>query len=586
MSNENGSTPERDLPGPRESELAQASIALTTAYDRLQDLRASLRSFTAQRDRLSGIRRTQQQERRQDDESMRPTHSAIVLSDSEDESEVDIEALRESFPSRLLELTSRWGSQHHLHPAADSRPSSSPHSHTALLYNDPRLVYPPPPLRRRRPPPPAVPSSRDGIVLSPSNSPSSARRSILEAHMRQLRRASSPSESSTTLGRRVAQRAAAQAAISERQAADTPDSIIRSTLPLGLEPRAPNSPRSFGSTYPHSLEPRAATHLRHSILPIPPSSIRLSPRAANTNNSHARFGDRLEVRARTTRSNSLTTGTSPLPIAAQDNHADPSTHAAPLASRLGQPRASNFWGELVPRYDRLQTDSGVARHPQSQEQVVNMNWSELMSEGDRDGGDLSDPAAWMRPPRGQVPGSGSRSVTAQAETDTDDTIHDSPPDSSRNSRATGQEGGVRRRRGWARLDPDGDEISTEDEASLERIRTELRLPRPRNWGRSGTAWAAGRGSQVAVLDFVHHNSRDTAIGHRDVTLDDVQCDDDMTRSQDVKHSHHILDGLFHSEDSAYINPLPVRLPDKGTPARGSQHPKEVSVTLDHQLAGR
>jgi hypothetical protein len=93
---------------------------------------------------------------------------------------------------------------------------------------------------------------------------------------------------------------------------------------------------------------------------------------------------------------------------------------------------------------------------------------------------------------------------------------------------------------------------------------------------------------VAVLDFVHHNSRDTATGHRDVaeTLDEAQCDDDMALSQDVKHSHHILDGLFHSEDSAYINPLPVRLPDKRTPPRGSQHLQEVSVTLDHQLAGR
>lgn len=140
----------------------------------------------------------------------------------------------------------------------------------------------------------------------------------------------------------------------------------------------------------------------------------------------------------------------------------------------------------------------------------------------------------------------------------------------------------------ARLDPDGDEISTEDEASFERIRTELRLPRTRNWGRNGTTWDGERASQLDVLDFVHHNSRDATTGHRNVTepLGDGVFDDDTSSSLDRRHSQRILDSLFHSGDSVYINPLPVRLPRKTPQSQTLQYPKEVLVTVDPQMAGR
>lgn len=452
-SNDDGSPPER-LQETRD-ELTQASIALNTAYDRLQDLRASLRSFTAQRDRLSGIRRSQQQARAQIDELMGPEHSAIILSDSEEDSEIDEplrESLRESLPSQFLEVTSRWNNQRARLNAAirqavppESGHSSSPHS-SAVSSDELRFVYPPS-SRRRRPLPPAAPSSRDAGVLSPPN-PSPARRSILEAHMRQLRRASSPSESSTTLGRRVTQRAAAaaQATISERQVAGTrtlnpTNNIIRSTLPLGLEPRPPHPPRSLVVANPHPIESRAATHLRHSLLPNPPSGIRLgSPRTVSTNSSHIRLSDRLELRPRAR-------GSSPVSTMVHDSYLSDIPTRNPFVGHITASYQAFF--EDHPRFnfgDPLLANSRVRRHvnTQGQEQI---NRSEHMSERDRSG-DLSDPAAWMRPPGGLVLGTGPRPPGAQPEPDTDDTIHDPPPAHSRDARPVGQVAGVRRRRGW------------------------------------------------------------------------------------------------------------------------------------------
>jgi hypothetical protein len=136
----------------------------------------------------------------------------------------------------------------------------------------------------------------------------------------------------------------------------------------------------------------------------------------------------------------------------------------------------------------------------------------------------------------------------------------------------------------ARLDPNGDEISTEDEADLERMRSDD--PLPRNWSQHhGSGWVAGRGSHV--LSFVYHNSRDATTGHRDMT-DPLEglCDGDGAPPRDVGHSHQILDDLFHSGRSVYISPLPVQLPQKRTQSLVVQYPKEVRVPMDIRLAGR
>lgn len=454
-SNEDGSAPER-LQETRD-ELAQASIALNTAYDRLQDLRATLRSFTAQRDRISGSY-SQQQERVQIDELMGPEHSVIVLSDSEEDSEIDVEALRDSLPSQLLEVTSRWNNQRARLSAAtrqvvpsDHRQSSSLHS-SAVLSDELRFVYPPS-ARRRRPPPPVTPSSRDaGVTISPSN-PSPVRRSILESHIRQLRRASSPNEASTTLGRRVTQRAAAaQAVISERQVvgslvSNPTNNIIRSSLPLGLEPRPPHPPRSFGTAHPHPIESRAATHLRHSLLPTPPSGIRLaSSRTNSANSSHIRLPDRLEIRPRPR-------GSSPASAVIPDSHLS----EAPTRNMfVGQMTASSYQAfmEDSARFnfgDQLQATPQVRMRASALDQEPPSNWGELIFDGDRSG-DLSDPAAWMRPPRGLVLGTSPRPPRPlPIEPDTDDPIHGTPPTSSRDPRPSAQVAGVRRRRGWGKF---------------------------------------------------------------------------------------------------------------------------------------
>lgn len=464
-SRENESAPERDLQDTRD-DLAQASIALNTAYDRLQGLRASLRSFTAQRDRLSGFRRPHHQTRLQSDELMRPEHSAIILSDSEDESEIDMEALRESIPTRLLELTSRWGNQHarltaaaRQVTAADTRNYSSSLYSSAVSSDEARLVFPPPP-RRRRPPPPATPSSRDGAVLPPPNVVSPARIGMLEAHVRELRRlrlASTPGDSSTSLGRRVAQRQAAANERSEHQmhgpgTGATSESIVRSTLPLGLEPRPTPPPRSYGSTNLLGIESRAATHLRHSLLPTPPAGIRLGMpnRVSSSNGAHTRFNDRLE-RTRIARSNSLTAlshGPSPTPTLVQDNHAPDVSTQPPLSPRT---RATNAWEETSLRSVFLDSNPNYpARRRvrnQGQEEARDMNWREIMLQGNGD--EILDAPTWLRPHLRQILRVGSRSSRVQPELDTD-RANQSPQPASNETNTTGQEGSVQRRRtrGW------------------------------------------------------------------------------------------------------------------------------------------
>ena len=202
-----GSAPTRDLEETRD-ELTQASIALNTAYDRLQELRSSLRSFNAQRNRLSG--RTPQETRPPSIGLMGPDHSAIVFSDSDEESE--IEFLRESLPSRLLQLTSRWGHQHARLNASRQVTSTESHNDastglsTTSSSEEPRPIYLPPRRRRLQP---SAPSTSHDAVTHPSGAASPARRSILEGHVHQLRHALNPAEPTTTLGRRVAQRAGA-----------------------------------------------------------------------------------------------------------------------------------------------------------------------------------------------------------------------------------------------------------------------------------------------------------------------------------------------------------------------------------------
>ena len=133
------------------------------------------------------------------------------------------------------------------------------------------------------------------------------------------------------------------------------------------------------------------------------------------------------------------------------------------------------------------------------------------------------------------------------------------------------------------MDPNGDEISTEDEANLERMRTDPPPPRARN--QTDTASAAGRGSRV--LSFMNHSARDVIIGHRDANeLLDGLWDEDGALPQDPAHSHEILDGLFHMEHSTYINPLPVQNSHKGTHSRVARTSNEVRVIVDPKIAGR
>ncbi|KAF8591999.1 hypothetical protein K439DRAFT_621325 [Ramaria rubella] len=464
-----GSAPERHLQETRD-ELAQASMALNTAYDRLQNLRASLRNFTAQRDRLSGVRRTNQQFRSQPQNAqhMGPDHTAIVLSESEEDTELDIDAFRNSLPSRLLELTTRWGLQQARLNAA-ARQMGVPESHIPPPSSIPSTLFsdePRPALsasRRRRLPPPSGSSSRDAtglpVTASSIGAASPARRSILEAHMRHARHAAQPGESSTTLGRRVTQRAAAIA--NERQAAAAgspapPNTIIHSTLPLGLEPRPSSPPSGFVSTTPR-IESRAATNLRHSLLPNPPSTRPSGSRPGSINATHTRLGDRTEHRPRTARSNSLTalSRTTSSPMQQTPNSADTVARAPPFFGRISPSSFARFPEEEDTARnadDPFSTSYRVRRHlnAQGEEQVFNISWSELMSEGDREEG-ISDLAVWVRPPQRSVPTFGTHSAQTQPEPDTDDTVvHDTPllTREAREARPIGREGGARRRRGW------------------------------------------------------------------------------------------------------------------------------------------
>lgn len=459
-SHDAGSGAERDLQDTRD-ELAQASIALNTAYDRLQGLRASLRSFTAQRDRLYDIRRTRQQAHLQGDELMGPEHSAIVLSDSDEESEIDMEALREFLPSRLVESASRSGNQYTRLTAAarqvvtaDSRNSSSPYS-SVVPSDEPRLVYPPPPRRRRLPPP----AARDGAIIPPPNAASPARRSILEAHMRHLRRTSSPSESSTSLGRRVTQRAATHAAAAGRQPTGTGTDtiVIRSTLPIGLEPRPSPLPRSLSSADLPGIESRAATHLRHSLLPNPPSGTRLSgSRMLPTSSAHSRFNDRLEQRARTAGGNSLNPashGPSPTPAVVQESQSYNSISLRHLPPRQPTGTQLSSWEEEAPRFNfgDLHYSSSRARrraHAQDQEQMLDpSSFEHMFLINPPVEPEFSDAPFWLRRRLQEYRSLSTHS--AQSGADTDRTIHAPQPPASPGTRPTGQDGGVRRRRrGW------------------------------------------------------------------------------------------------------------------------------------------
>ena len=328
-------------------ELAQATVALNRAYDRLHDLRNSLAAFTARRDRLMASTSSQEGgEMNSENQTnvatdtnpsseMQPGHSAILLS------EEDPRVAR--LPMRLRELSARLSEEvRQLNSRQTSTSIPSPSEPTTSNATSGATEEPlTPPTRTtsalfeylRRP----TPSARDD--------PNTMMATSLHTLLRRARPASDPNDSSTSLGRRVMHRAAAAAANNNTgSTSNTAGTIVQSNLPLGVDVRSPVVTRP--------VEPRAATHLRHSLLPNPPVPVRAVARPSTT----SRYG---EYRPRMTR-----TAINPPPA----NPATTSTQIPP---------------GRAPSTDVATGSYRVRRrvNAQGEEQVTNISWSDMDNGG-------------------------------------------------------------------------------------------------------------------------------------------------------------------------------------------------------------
>jgi len=384
----------------------------------------------------------------------------------------------------------------------DQAPAEMHPEHAAIVLTDDeqRFIA----AASRYPSPSAVANAIQRLALArrnPSQSFSqalSARRTMLEATLRQLRRSSDPNDPSTSLGRRVMVRVAAT---SEERATDA------GALP---EPR-PN----------RSTEPRAATHLRHSFLPNPPSSVRPGvPRALH--NSPGEYRPRIMRNESTTTQNVNT-------MSSQMSSDDEFHRPRPADTAHGSYRV------------RRRINS------RGQEHVTSINWHDSHPLHSEVATSAPDPWTWVdaaRPGRPQHT-AGSEHV---------------PP-------ADPISGGQRRHRGWARLDADGDEISIEAEEFLERGR--VTVSEAQHWNRPGHVSAR-------VLDLVQHHTTteypDSGTSGSNVTVL-------PPLSTIIDPMVPLLEELFVKGDMDAPCPLPTPLSPRKSPRKVSR-PREVRVTMN------
>ncbi|KAF8528046.1 hypothetical protein BU17DRAFT_81274 [Hysterangium stoloniferum] len=546
-------------------ELTEAARALNIAYDRLQDLRDSLNTIAARNRQAAARRRhllmmaaseetattTGPDTRRHllmmaaeetatttgpdTNPTMGPDHAALVFSDDDTDSTTGMPRLvDDDLPPRLIEL-----SQHLRQEVLriSVRSSGGPSTAEASEAEVPRPPYVPS-FRRRRTA--QLPASSSNVILPPSSN-SAARRNIIQSHLRQLQRASDPSEPSTTLGRRVIQRAAASAATLATAGSPSPsDTVVHSTIPLGLDIR-PSPPT-------HPIESRAAAHLRHSFLPNP-----------STTRPSARF----EPRQRSMRSNSLTAPTRPAVSSSTPDVpsvlTQPNTHAPPHSFQPTDDVPSRQGSHYV---DTLHRSYRVRRlvNSSGEDEVMTINWRDVMSDQDLPDSRFtaSPPLPPIQPPN--IPGP----PQPQSDTDESTIVNDATPGISAGTRDPRPTGQRIRRRGWARLDANGDEVSTEDEANLERSRLhEMRTaPRSHHLGLAGLA---------ALADPLRIQQ------NQNQSLAEAQNAKWATTTQ-------VLDMLFspdHGVNANYVNPLPGRLAKKNREVEG-----EVWVRMDGDIVGR
>ncbi|KIJ45721.1 hypothetical protein M422DRAFT_67156 [Sphaerobolus stellatus SS14] len=567
-------------------DLTQATIALHSAYDRLLELRNTLAEFSArtrgrsmahpqQHPQLGAPQNPMQSHAQASAASseMHPDHSAIVLAEEENDVQAAV-----ALPTRLRELSTRLreelrqvsaartpGQNQDQNDETEQQNASSANQvmehhrrtlrsfrdayrHTSDVVRASGYTFSedvadghPMPMRNllaMTTEETAAATRERQETVSRMREIQLARRRAMEGSIRSMRRSAEPNEATTTLGRRVMHRAAAAASVNASGAGDRDrDTVVHSTLPLGLESRPVGSERP--------VEPRAATHLRHSLLPNPRVAMsRADPRAGHA----SRYGEARQRFAMHASNNAGTArGTDPAGASATAATQTPSgaqvTTTTPSESVYGSYRI------------RRRINS------QGEEQVTTINFRDLLAEYQRGDWDMETVGSTRREPS---------SENNRAATSTTTTNNTRPGNDLQTSGRPPQ----RRRRGWARLDMDGDEISTEDEELYERRRVQSLQNRFNETGRTN--------SSAAVLDLVQRNG---VPGCPDVPSSAAA----SVREGNDDQTKRILDSIFKrrkdddTDSEPFVSPLPVPHPPKkfASPKR----PREVLLCSEVQ-AGR
>ncbi|KAJ2933611.1 hypothetical protein H1R20_g3520, partial [Candolleomyces eurysporus] len=205
----------------------------------------------------------------------------------------------------------------------------------------------------------------------------------------------------------------------------------------------------------------------------------------------------------------------------------------------------------------------IRRHmnPEGTERVQNINLNP----------DFYDSAGygWMMPPRSEGNEANSAENTRRRTTLTQRSTYITTPSDHGAS--------ISRRRGWARLDPDGNEIPSDEEEELERYRTEYRV-RATNGRSHGASSAPSYGLPPAELTRapVYGSVMDSVASVRDP----------YQRSSRRQHESSMIRTKEAAADHLY-NPLPTPLKEMmGPDVRSRRYQTAMAVSPMASLAGR
>ncbi|KAF8887787.1 hypothetical protein BD779DRAFT_1526136 [Infundibulicybe gibba] len=438
----------RPIPSRSETQrsLHQASAALEAAYRRIRQVRSSLLELSDRLPTIESPRRVLAQN------DLAPGYQALVLTEVGEDQDDSLEREEtDIFPQKIVSTERRWRAQSPVYGIRDTD-SSNPSSHQTM--NSP---------------------------TSPSRLPNFPRLSWIESQQAR-RRDSHSDDPSTALGRRVAAREAAGSTGSRSPSMDSqPANRIplfdsdyertripsrqRNTHPLRYENnfdwRPPGTDNRPTRSLDNPMFSTFAPDMQHSRAPVR-SETRQSTSQSATSQHSARLSSLSSFSAHGLSTPAAEEIVGPLLFSEPTSYDEPTRQDSDTRERVTLDN-----GEERTYIVRRRTNADGAEIVT----YIRMGWEDdnpdRLASGDRERSPNVSAALYpnaLRPPRAPLRLFGRtnthhRNDTIQVSRTVNTTI--SPPETAR--------------RGWARLDPMGNEIPLDEEQELERIRAEARV---------------------------------------------------------------------------------------------------------------